>query len=251
MTATPTDSLTLYPAIDLLGGNCVRLYQGDYDKETVYADDPVAQAMAFVNDGSEWLHVVDLDAAKTGEPTNREVIGRICAASPVPVQVGGGVRSVEAAKALFDLGVTRVVIGTAALENPELVRTLAAEHRIAVGLDAHGTDVATHGWTERSGRTVGDLAAQYADDGVDALVVTEISRDGTLEGPDAEGLTALLAETAIPVVASGGVGTLAHLETLAAVEVEGRRFDGVIVGRAIYEGAVDVPSAIAALRGGA
>ncbi len=244
-------ALTLYPAIDLLGGKCVRLYQGDYDRETVYADDPVAQAQAFVDAGAEWLHVVDLDAAKSGEPTNREIIGRICAASTVPVQVGGGVRSVDAGEALFDLGVTRVVIGTAALENPELVRTLASSHRIAVGLDAHGTEVATHGWTERSGRTVGDLAAQYADDGVDALVVTEISRDGTLAGPDAEGLAALLAETEIPVIASGGVGNLQHLATLAGIEANGRRFDGVIVGRAIYEGAVDVPEAIKILAGDA
>ena len=239
--------MKLYPAIDLRGGNCVRLYQGDYAQETVYADDPVAQALAFVGAGAEWLHVVDLDAALSGEPTNRPVIADICSASSIPVQVGGGVRTVEAAEALFGVGVSRVVIGTAALENPALVRAVAADHPVAVGLDARGGEVATHGWTEKTGRTVGDLAGEFADAGVAALVVTEISRDGTLEGPDTAGLTELLAATAIPVIASGGVGTLEHLRTLASVESSGRRFDGVIVGKAIYEGAFTVPEGIAAL----
>ncbi len=239
--------MILYPAIDLRGGNCVRLHQGNYDAETVYGDDPVSQALAFVDQGAEWLHVVDLDAALTGEPTNREVIGAICAASPVPVEVGGGVRSVEAAEALFSLGVTRVVIGTAALENPDLVRTVAATHQVAVGLDARGGEVATHGWTERTGRTVSDLAEEFADAGVAALVVTEISRDGTLEGPDVEGLSELLAATEIPVIASGGVGTLDHLRTLAGITAAGRRFEGAIVGKAIYERAFTVAEALDAI----
>ncbi|MFT7600177.1 MAG: phosphoribosylformimino-5-aminoimidazole carboxamide ribotide isomerase [Acidimicrobiales bacterium] len=239
--------MRLYPAIDLRGGNCVRLYQGDYDQETVYAADPVAQAMAFVDAGTTWLHVVDLDAALTGEPTNRPVIAAICEASPVPVQVGGGVRTIEAAEALFDAGVTRVVIGTAALENPELVRALAAVHPVAVGLDARGGEVATHGWTEKTGRTVGDLASEFADAGVAALVVTEISRDGTLAGPDVDGLSQLLASTDIPVIASGGVGSLGHLRTLAGVTAGPRQFEGVIVGKAIYEGAFTVAEAVAVL----
>ncbi len=241
--------MILYPAIDLRDGNCVRLYQGDYQQETVYGTDPVSQAMAFVNEGAEWLHVVDLDAARTGRPTNREVIRDICAASPVPVQVGGGVRTAAAADALFGLGVARVVIGTAALEHPELVIEVAATHPVAVGLDARGGEVATHGWTERTGRTVEDLAAEFADAGVAALVVTEISVDGTLAGPDVVGLSRLLATTPIPVIASGGVGTLEHLVTLAEVEAGGRRFEGVIAGRAIYEQAFTVSqgrSAIAA-----
>ena len=243
--------MLLYPAIDLRDGNCVRLLRGDYDQETVYGTDPVAQAQAFVDAGVEWLHVVDLDAARTGDPTNREVIGKICAAVDVPVQVGGGVRTVEAGQALFDCGVTRVVIGTAALEHPEVVRELAAANRVAVGLDAHGTEVATHGWTEKTGRTVSELAAEFADAGVDALVVTEISRDGTLEGPDTGGLAMLLADTEIPLIASGGVGTIADLEALAAVERNGRRFNGAIVGRAIYEGTVNVADALAAVKGSA
>lgn len=245
--------MKLYPAIDLRGGRCVRLYQGDYDRETTYGDDPVAQAEAFVAEGAEILHVVDLDAAKTGEPTNRPVIGAICAAVGVPVQVGGGVRSVDAATALFDLGVDRVVIGTAAIENPQLVDTLAGAGRsVVVGLDARGDRVATHGWTEDSGRTVAELADRFASAGVAGLVVTEISRDGTLEGPDVDGLASLLAVTDLPVIASGGVGTLAHLQALAGVSTvagpDGPRvLAGAIVGRALYEGAFTVADALAAL----
>ena len=245
--------MRLYPAIDLREGRCVRLYQGDYNKETVYGEDPVGQAQAFVAEGATVVHVVDLDAALTGEPTNRSVIAEICAGVDVPVQVGGGVRSTEAADALFAAGVHRIVIGTAALENPQLVAdVVAAGGRVAVGLDARGDEVATHGWTERTGRTVTDLADQFADSGVEALVVTEISRDGTLEGPDEPGLRALLAATSIPVVASGGVGSLAHLRSLAAVSHAGgpadtRRFEGVIVGRALYEKNFTVAEAIAAL----
>ncbi|MDH3301132.1 MAG: 1-(5-phosphoribosyl)-5-[(5-phosphoribosylamino)methylideneamino]imidazole-4-carboxamide isomerase [Acidimicrobiia bacterium] len=233
--------MKLFPAIDLRGGKCVRLYQGDYDRQTVYGDDPSAQAEAFVAEGAEVVHVVDLDAALTGEPVNRRVIARICRHLSVPVQVGGGVRTREAADALFAAGVHRVVIGTAALEKPQLVADVVASGgRVAVGLDARGDEVATHGWTERTGRTVTELADQFADTGVEALVVTEISRDGTLEGPDETGLCALLAATSIPVVASGGVGSLDHLRSLAAVRVRDadgveRRFEGAIVGRALYE----------------
>jgi phosphoribosylformimino-5-aminoimidazole carboxamide ribotide isomerase len=238
----------LYSAIDLRGGRCVRLYQGDYDAETVYGDDPVAQARAFEAEGAPWVHVVDLDAARTGEPVNRPVIGAICAALDVPVQVGGGIRDMAAARALFDAGASRVVIGTAALEDPDLVRRLAAAGRaVAVGLDARGDEVATHGWTERSGRTVGEVAAEFAGAGVAALVVTEIGRDGTLAGPDLDGLRRLLAVTDVPVIASGGVGTLDDLRALAAVTEGERRFDGAIVGRALYEGAFTVAQALAVL----
>ncbi|MEM7340040.1 MAG: 1-(5-phosphoribosyl)-5-[(5-phosphoribosylamino)methylideneamino]imidazole-4-carboxamide isomerase [Actinomycetota bacterium] len=248
--AIPADTFTVFPAIDLRGGQAVRLYQGDYDRETIYNNDPVAQANAFVAEGAAVLHVVDLDAAKSGEPTNRPVIEAICAAVPVPVQVGGGVRSEDAAKALFDLGVARVVIGTAALERPELVDSLAAAgHAVAVGLDAHGDEVATHGWTERTGTTTTEVAHRFADAGVDALVVTEIGRDGTMSGPDVDGLRALLAATPLTVVASGGVGTLDHVADLAAVRLDDSRgLAGVIVGRALYEQAFTLSAAIAATR---
>lgn len=242
--------MDLFPAIDLRGGRCVRLHQGDYGQETVYGDDPVAQAVAFANAGAGWIHVVDLDAARTGVPQNRDVVAAIADAVEVPVQTGGGIRSVEAASVLFEAGVERVVIGTAALRDPDLVRTLARDHRVAVGLDAKSGEVATDGWLVGSGRTVLDVARSFADAGVDAFVVTDISRDGTLEGPDIVGLTEVLGATSVDVIASGGVGTPDDLRDLAAVEIDGRRLAGVIAGKAIYEGHVDVAQAVALLRGG-
>ncbi len=242
--------MELYPAIDLLGGRCVRLYQGDYDRETVYGDDPVAVARGFESDGAGWIHVVDLDAARTGDPVNRPVVAAIAAAVSVPVQTGGGVRDEAAADALFDAGVARVVVGTAALEDPEFVRSLAARRPVAVGLDARGRDVAVRGWLEGSGADLLDLARAFEDAGIAALVVTEISRDGTLDGPDIAGLASVLAATSIPVIASGGVGALDDLVALAALESAGRRLAGAIVGRAIYEGRVDVRGAVERLAGG-
>ena len=242
--------MQLFPAIDLRGGKCVRLYQGDYAKETVYGDDPVAQARIFADAGAPWIHVVDLDGARTGDGANRAVIARIAAAVGVPVQVGGGVRSRDAAQALFDGGVARVVIGTAALENPPLVRDLARDRRVAVGLDVRGREIAVRGWTEGSGLDLHDVAAELADAGVDALIVTQIARDGTLEGPDVEGLSALLAETEIPLIASGGVGVLEHLRVLAAAETNGRRLAGAIVGRALYDGKFTVGQALTAVQAG-
>lgn len=243
--------MDLYPAIDLLGGRCVRLYQGDYDRETVYGDDPVAVARGFESDGAGWIHVVDLDAARTGDPVNRPVVAAIADAVAIPVQTGGGVRDAAAAEALFDAGVARVVVGTAALEDPGFVRSLAARRPVAVGLDARGRDVAVRGWLEGSGRDLLDLAAAFEDAGVAALVVTEISRDGTLEGPDLAGLGSVLSSTSIPVIASGGVGTIEDLVALAELEVDGRSLSGAIVGRAIYEGRLDVRTAVGRLTGGA
>lgn len=236
--------MDLYPAIDLRGGRCVRLHQGDYGQETVYGDDPVAQAVAFAEAGAGWIHVVDLDAARTGVPENRDVVAAIVEAVDVPVQAGGGVRSIEAATALFSAGVERVVIGTAALTDPDLVRTLARTRRVAVGLDSLSGEVATDGWLVASGRTVLDVARSFADAGVDAFVVTDISRDGTLAGPDLVGLADVLGATPVDVIASGGVGSIDDLDALAAIEVEGRRLSGVIAGKAIYEGRLDVSAAI-------
>jgi len=236
----------LYVAIDLRDGRCVRLYQGDYGQETVYGDDPVAQARAFSAAGAPWIHVVDLDAARTGDPRNRAVVAAIAAAVEVPVQTGGGVRDDAAADALLAAGVGRVVVGTAALEDPAWVRRLATRHpgRVAVGLDARGRDVAVHGWVEGSGRDLLDVAREFDDAGVAALVVTEIGRDGTLEGPAVDQLSAVLAATSLDVVASGGVGTLDHVRALAALDVGGRRLAGVIVGKALYEGAFAVGDAV-------
>src|SRR4051794_20482655 len=235
--------MDLYPAIDLRDGRCVRLYQGDYDRETVYGDDPVAQALAFEAEGAAWIHVVDLDAARTGEPVNRPVVAAIAAAVSVPVQTGGGVRDEAAAEALIDAGVARVVLGTAALEQPDLVRRLAPRFPVAVGLDARGREVAVRGWEQGSGRDLLEVAGEFADAGVAALVVTEIGRDGTLEGPDLEGLAAVLAATEIDVIASGGVGSLDDLRALDQLSVGARRLAGVIVGRALYEGAFTLTDA--------
>ena len=186
-------TMDLYPSIDLLDGQVVRLLRGNYDAETVYGDDPVAVARSFADQGARWIHVVDLDAARSGEPVNRPVVAAIAAAVSVPVQTGGGVRDEAAADALIEAGVARVVLGTAALEQPDLVRRLAPQFPVAVGLDARGREVAVRGWEQGSGRDLLDVAAEFADAGVAALVVTEIGRDGTLEGPDLEGLAKLSA----------------------------------------------------------
>jgi phosphoribosylformimino-5-aminoimidazole carboxamide ribotide isomerase len=241
--------MELFPAIDLRAGRCVRLQRGDFAAETVYDDDPVAVARAFAAAGAPWIHVVDLDAARTGEPANLAVVERIAEAVPCAVQVGGGVRTFDAAEALFLAGATRVVVGTAAVERPELVEELCS-HRpgaVAVGLDARGREVAVRGWTQGSGLDLVDLALRFEDAGIAALIVTEIGRDGTMEGPDVDQLTAVLAATTTPVIASGGVGDLADLLALAAVEVDGRELAGAIVGRAIYEGRFTVTEALEAL----
>jgi len=238
--------MELFPAIDLRGGRAVRLYQGDYARETVYSDDPVAQAEAFAAEGARWIHVVDLDAARTGDPVNRAVISEIAAAVDVRVQTGGGVRDDAAADALVDAGVARVVIGTAALERPDLVARVAARMPVAVGLDARGREVAVRGWEQGSGRDLLDVAREFADVGVQALVVTEIERDGTLAGPDLGGLGEVLEATDLPVVASGGVGSLEDLRALAALRREGRALAGAIVGRALYEGSFTLTDALAA-----
>ncbi len=241
--------MDLYPAIDLRGGRCVRLMQGDYDRETHYGDDPVGQALAFQAGGAAWIHVVDLDAARSGEATNREVIGAICGAVSVPVQSGGGVRSLDAAIALADVGVSRVVIGTAALEQPALVAAVASRQAVAVGLDARGNDLAGHGWEVSSGQDLLTAARRFSEDGVSAFVVTEISRDGTLEGPALDQLASVLAATTVDVIASGGVGTIADLRALTDLDVDGRRIAGAIMGRALYEGAFTLDAAVAATAG--
>jgi phosphoribosylformimino-5-aminoimidazole carboxamide ribotide isomerase len=248
----------LYPAIDLRDGRCVRLYQGDFGRETVYGEDPVGQARLFADAGSEWIHVVDLDAARTGEPLNRSTVGAISQAVPAKVQTGGGVRDEAAAEALLDAGVARVVVGTAALEDPALVRRLAEAHpgRVAVGLDARfhpgGTggddrwEVAVRGWEQGSGRDLLDVAREFEHDGVAALIVTEIGRDGTLAGPDLEGLARVLEVTKLDVIASGGVGGLDDLRRLAALRAGGRALSGAIVGRALYEGQFTIGEALVA-----
>jgi phosphoribosylformimino-5-aminoimidazole carboxamide ribotide isomerase len=242
-------SFELYPSIDIRDGKVVRLLRGDFDAETIYRDDPVAVAREFEAAGARWIHVVDLDASRTGEPVNVGAIGAICTAVHCKVQTGGGVRTVEAAGNLLHAGIARVVVGTAAVERPELVDELCTVHpgHVAVGLDARGRDVAVQGWTEASGGDLVDLAHRFETSGVSALVVTQIHVDGTLEGPDVATLELMLSATAVPVIASGGVGTLDDIRLLAAMEVGGRRLAGVIVGRAIYEGRLTVRDALEAV----
>jgi len=241
--------MQLYPAIDLRGGRVVQLTQGDFSRERVHGDDPVAVAQGFVKAGARWIHTVDLDAARTGEPVNRHLIAAIAAAVDVPVQAGGGVRSAAAAAALADVGVARVIMGTAALEDPDLVATIAGRQPVALGLDVRGREVAVRGWAEGSGVEWPDALRRLADAGAEAVVVTQIDVEGLMGGADTTGLTEVLAATELDVIASGGVGTLADLLALDAVAAGERRLAGAIVGTALYEGRLDVAEAVAALRG--
>jgi phosphoribosylformimino-5-aminoimidazole carboxamide ribotide isomerase len=238
----------LYPAIDLRGGKVVQLQQGDYGRETVYGDDPVSVARAYADAGARWVHVVDLDAARDGGAANLRAIEEICTAVECQVQSGGGVRTVDDAAERFAAGITRVVVGSAAVERPELVDELASMYpnQVAVGLDARGRDVATHGWQVASGADLFDLVRRFDRPGVGALVVTDIVRDGMLGGPDVVGLRDVVAATSVPVIASGGVSSLDDLRNLAVIEVGGRRLAGAIVGTALYEGRFGIEEAIAA-----
>jgi phosphoribosylformimino-5-aminoimidazole carboxamide ribotide isomerase len=241
--------MDLYPAIDLRGGRVVQLVQGDFDREAVHGDDPVEVALRFEAAGVPWIHMVDLDAARTGEAHNRELIARVCDAVSVPVQAGGGVRSVDAARALADSGVARVVMGTAAVEQPDLVAEVAATQPVALGLDVRGREVSIKGWTEGAGIDIAAALARLEGAGATAVVVTQIQGEGLLDGPDLDGLAELLELTSLDVIASGGVGELEHLRELVCIERAGRRLSGVIVGTAIYEGRVDVSEAVTALAG--
>ena len=238
-----TTAVELYPAIDLRDGRVVRLTKGDYADETVYDDDPVAVAVGFADEGATWIHVVDLDAARTGDPVNRPVVARIAAAlaGRCRLQTGGGVRTLADVVALATAGVTRVVMGSAAVRDPELVREAAAIMPVAVGLDHRDGELAVHGWTEGSGVRLADALASFPT--AAAFVITDIARDGMLVGPDVEGLAAAAAATEIPVIASGGVASLADLAALAGVP----GLAGVITGKALYEGRFTVAEALAAL----
>jgi len=226
----------LYPSIDIRGGRIVRLHQGDFDRETVYGDDPIAVARSFEAAGAPWIHVVDLDAARR-DGSNRELVTAVAAAVRVPVQSGGGIRD----GSLLDEGVARVVVGSAAIEDPDLVRSMAERwpDRVAVGLDHRDGEVHYRGWEQGSGRQLLDVASELAESGVAAFVVTDISRDATLTGPDLDGLGRVLAATPVPVIASGGVANLDDLGALRSLGVA-----GAIVGKAIYEGRFTVEEAV-------
>ena len=239
--------MEIIPAIDLLDGTCVRLHQGDYDQVTRFSEDPVAQALNWQSQGATRLHLVDLDGAKRGEPINDAAVRAITAALDIPVQLGGGVRSLERAEELIACGLDRVILGTVAIEQPALVQELAQRHpgRIVVGIDANDGRVATRGWIEQSDVLATDLAKQFSAAGIAAIITTDIATDGTLAGPNLEALRTMAQCCAVPVIASGGIGCMADLLSLLPLEPPG--VTGVIVGRALYDGRVDLAEAIAAL----
>ena len=236
---------TIFPAIDIVDGKCVRLYQGDYSKEKIYNSDPVDQALQFQENGAQWVHIVDLDAARSGDLKNQTIIASIAQSVDIPIQVGGGIRSVEAAQTLFDAGVARVVLGTAAVEQPELLEVLANKgFRIAVGIDGKDGYVATRGWQVATELKVAELASRFESSGAETAIVTEIQKDGTLEGPDLQGLSEMLAETSLPIIASGGLSSLQDLKDLMQLQNVDRKLSGVITGKALYEGTMNLPEAL-------
>ena len=239
--------MEVIPAIDIRGGRCVRLFQGDYDRETVFSDSPIDMAAHWVERGAERLHVVDLDGARDGVAPNIEIVAQIAASSHVPVQYGGGVRDVDSALRAVEMGVDRVVVGTAAVEDPSIVERLLRElgaSALVVSVDALGGRVALSGWTRESGVDAVDFARKLEETGVERVVYTDISRDGTLTEPNFAGVEELVAVTGMKVLVAGGVSSVAHVSRLAAIPVE-----GAIVGSAVYTGAIDLGEAMAAVSG--
>ncbi|RRH76381.1 1-(5-phosphoribosyl)-5-[(5-phosphoribosylamino)methylideneamino]imidazole-4-carboxamide isomerase [Falsigemmobacter faecalis] len=238
--------MILYPAIDLKDGQCVRLLRGDMEAATVFGDDPAAQAEAFVAAGCQWLHLVDLNGAFAGRPVNAAAVEAILSRVNVPVQLGGGIRDLATIGAWVEKGLSRVILGTVAVENPALVREAAREFpgKVAVGIDARNGFVATRGWAEETTVQVTDLAKSFEDAGVAAIIYTDIDRDGAMGGPNIEATRALGEAVSIPVIASGGVS---RMEDLIALRDTGA-IAGAISGRALYDGAIDLAAAIRALR---
>lgn len=238
-------SIIVFPAIDLKGGQVVRLAEGDMARATVYGDDPAAQAMLFAEAGSQFLHVVDLDGAFAGESVNGEAVKGILDSFPGHVQLGGGIRTPQAVEAWFDLGVSRVVIGTAALKDPDFVRAMARAFPggIVVAVDARDGFVATEGWADVSDMPVVDMARRFEDAGVASLLFTDVGRDGLLKGCNIEATVDLARTTDIPVIASGGVAGISDIRVLSLHAEDG--IEGVITGRALYDGRLDLRAAIA------
>ena len=238
--------MILYPAIDLKDGQCVRLLRGDMAAATVFGHDPAAQALAFQDAGCAWLHLVDLNGAFAGVPVNGAAVRAILAEARVPVQLGGGIRDMATIAAWLEAGIARVILGTVAVENPDLVRRAAQAFpgQIAVGIDARAGFVATKGWAVATDVQATDLALQFQDAGVAAIIYTDIDRDGAMGGPNIEATAALARAVNIPVIASGGVASMADLLALRDTGV----IAGAISGRALYEGAIDLAAALTALR---
>ena len=239
--------MILYPAIDLKDGQCVRLLRGEMSAATVFGDDPAAQAVQFQTAGCDWLHLVDLNGAFAGQPVNGDAVQTILAAVRVPVQLGGGIRDMATIEMWLTRGLARVILGTVAVENPGLVRQAARAFpgQVAVGIDARSGRVATKGWAQDTQVQATDLARSYEDAGVAAIIYTDIDRDGAMQGPNIQATEAMARAVTIPVIASGGVSSLADLRALQDTRV----IAGAISGRALYDGAIDLAAALAALRG--
>lgn len=239
-------SFIVFPAVDIADGKCVRLLQGRFGTETVYSDDPVKVAIGFCRAGARWLHIVDLDGAKTGVPANRDLVIEVVKAASCPVQAGGGMRSLDDVEEVLAAGANRAVLGTVALEDPEAMAKACKRYgeRIAVSLDARGGELASHGWTVGTGVPVLEAVRSFEDAGVSWFIYTDVDRDGTLSGPDVAGLMRLAETTKLPVIASGGVSSLDDLRTVARLKNEG--IAGAIVGRAFYENKFDVQGAMLA-----
>jgi phosphoribosylformimino-5-aminoimidazole carboxamide ribotide isomerase len=235
--------MELWPAIDLRGGNCVRLLQGDYAKETVFGSDPVAMVSRFLAGGAKRLHIVDLDGAKAGSAVQADLVRRMATAAGIPCQIGGGIRTVETAEAYLDAGLARVILGSVAVEDPALLERLAVAHpgQIVLGLDARDGRVATRGWIDTSLLLAVDVARRHADLPLAAIVYTDIATDGTLAGPNVAALEEMLAASSAPVIASGGIATLDDIRRVAAIGCA-----GCIVGRALYDDAFTLPDALVA-----
>jgi phosphoribosylformimino-5-aminoimidazole carboxamide ribotide isomerase len=240
--------MILYPAIDLKDGRCVRLEQGDMEKATVFSADPPAQAEAFARQGFEWLHVVDLDGAFAGKPMNAEAVEEILASVKIPVQLGGGIRDLETVERWLEKDVARIIIGTAAVRDPALVREAARHHpgRVAVGIDARDGLVAVEGWAKKSEIKALELGLRFEDAGVAAIIYTDIARDGILQGLNINATLALAGALEIPVIASGGLASLADVELL--LQPDCARLNGAITGRALYDGRLDPAEALELIR---
>ena len=236
--------MILYPAIDLKDGVCVRLKRGEMDQATIFNTDPAAQARAFAQAGFQWLHCVDLNGAFEGRSANADAIKKIRSSIDLPIQLGGGIRDRAAIDGWLEAGITRVILGTAALRDPALVKEAARAHpgRIAVGIDAKDGRVAVEGWAKTSELTAAELARRFEDAGVAAIIFTDIARDGMLQGANVAATAALAASTSIPVIASGGVAGISDIEALAAEP----KIAGVVIGRALYDGRIDPKAALSA-----
>ena len=238
--------MILYPAIDLKNGKCVRLLQGKINKETVFNDDPLVQARSFVKQGCEWLHLVDLDGAFSRSLVNQELIKKMISNVPTPIQLGGGIRNLKTIEDFISVGVQRIILGTVALSNPQLVKKACKyfPNKIAIGIDAKNSNVMLEGWVKKSNMSVSDLAKSFEDVGVSAIIYTDISKDGMMLGPDFEGTKKLLECVSIPIIASGGVSSISDLRKLKNACP---KLNGIVCGRALYDKKITVEEAIRVL----